>query len=1009
MSSSKIYRDDVVQKALKEVLIHFLNEDPSININKLVTYVNKHESDIVELQPKDYYKYGKISSMLDGIFLKLNVQDILDFKDEEIDITINGVIPIIFNEDTQETRWYDIYVRIIIPKLFVSGQGHKAPVILTATEDSYELIKEYVARLVSYNGDLYIQIQLPYVTQEVDEAQDLDLTVYSLNDKITIEVPEDPQALIVEFECQKHFIGSVPNHDPIINADKLVRSDVIRNAVVTDTKNISSILPISTPQDLLLVKEVYPENPTLPPDQQPIPDSATLAIKYNDSIIWTKDYPLNAIVNESDITLVPIEGYTLEGIYDKPESEPSRTKVTFPVTLDQTKVFYATYTKTRMKTFTADPTVFKVKSINHPTYYFESLDEFMQNRDNILAEHNNDLSDVVLEFSDNVESLSHMFEGTSLEGFPRWIYCKNLKDASYMFAYLKSPVTKFNNELCESILANKNIKDFSYMFSGIVLAKPTEIKVVPSLAKLDDAFKTVSITNKVDLPPESTGINTSRITIYLNNEVKYNFMVEKGHIIDPCDYLEDLHEGLYVDQDLKYRVNRPFRINMDIELYIKPLDLNDNHIIQIHSLNDIDKINSLVEKEKGDLSKYTILFFNTDTYKYPTVVRLISIVNRDIRVLPHAIKVVDSTLDTVLNIRFFTNKDVIIPETFFSLCSKVKLISPIVSKQTSENDGLHDILTQEHTKYLYNLETLYGFIELENLDYFYPETYEKSIPLKYDQTLLYPLDNLVKINHIIVNDNTKEITKDIFKMNSKLKYIGHIFIKDLNLLNIPLLTIPQSVETMNNTFSYCKNVKTVANYWDTYPNIKAEDVFKEVKHADNSHIIPVNWGAYQNKIVTLTFDSNGGNLIFEGSLIGKLNIDKRLEDLESFTIPLITSGWANYDLLGFQPEKEYSDYVRMMKPNNTYGLSYYHNLYAFFGHEVLIEYYHKDGTTPFKTDTFYYIENRTKDNPYEIIGFNDNQEVKIEGINETFYEGSYVNLYEYKSLYNKRKLIIREI
>ena len=1007
--SSRIYNDQVVQEVLKEVLIHFYNEDPSINITELKQYIDKHENDIVGLQPKEYTKHGKIPSLLDGIFIKLNIQDKLDFIDEEIEITINGVIPIIYNEETQETRYYDIYTRMVIPKLFVNGQGHKAPVIITSTEDSFELIKEYVGQLVTYNGDYYINIKLPYATEEVDEAQDLDLTVYSLNDKITLETPEDPKAVIVDFECIKHFFGSVPNHDPIIDADKLVRSDIIRNAVVTDTKNIGNILPNSIPSDLLLVKEVYPENPTLPPDQQPIPDSATLAIKYNDSIIWTKDYTLNAIVNESDIVLTPIQGFTLEGLYDKPESDPTRVKVTFPITMNETKVLYATFTNTRIRSFTSDPTVFKVKSINHNTESFSSLDEFMQKREELLAKYNNDLSTVVLEFSDNVESLSHMFDSTSLEGFPRWIYCKNLKDVSYMFANLKSPVTKFNNELCESILSNTNIEDFSYMFANIILAEPTKINVVPSSAKLEATFKTTSIINKLDLPSESTGMKTHKVVIYLNNNAIYNFMVESGCLVDPCDYLEDLDEGLYIDKDLKYRINRPFRVNMDIELYIKSIDINDPYVVSIHSLDEISKIKDISIKENGDLSKYTILFFNTDTYNYSTVFKIVPILDRTITSLPHAVKIVNSSMSDVFNIRFFTNKNVAVPETFLSMCSNARIMAPFISKEPSDRD--YTILTKEHTKYLYNVETLYGFVFLEGLDYFEPKTYLESKPIKYSGDILYPLDNLTKITSIVINDNSDYVRDDLFKCNHKLKYIGGVFDRDVNLKAIPELTIPQSVESMENTFRCCINAESIYHYWDKYPNIKVNNVFKGILNSNDSNYIPVKWGGYQNQLVTLRFKSNGGNLIYDGSLKTEVTIDKYVRDLKNYKIPMFKSGWANFELLGFQINNEYSNYTIMYKPNEIYDLTDTDNtLYAFYGHKVRVEYFRKEDNVPYKVKSFYYIENRTKDNTYEINGFDyEDTECKIDGIDEIFHDGDYINIYKYPQLKDKRTIIINEI
>lgn len=985
---SRVYKDDVVQKLINEVLIHFTNTDPAISILDIKLLQDKLGKDLEALKPKEYTKVSKIASLMNGIFIKLNVQNILDFKDEEIKLTINGVIPIIYNEDTQETRYYDIYTKMVIPKLFVSGQGHKAPVIIASTEDAYELFKYYIGTLVTYNGDLYINIKFPYVTEVVDEAQDLDLTLYSLNDKITLEDPEDPKAIIVEFENEQHFVGSVPNHDPIVDADKLVRSDILRYAVVTDTKNIAEVLKNSTPQDLLLVKEVYNENPTLPPDQQPVPDFTSLVIKYNNSVIWTKDYTLNAVVNRNDITLTEIAGFTLAGIYDKPESDPSKQLVNFPVTMNETKVFYAVYTKntrTRGKA-TSFRRVRRSEPINHE--YFESKDEFMQKRSEFLIEHNYDLSNITLVFGDTVTDLSNLFKGQPLVGLPKWIIAPNVENLSGLFADIPTQVSKFNVHLIQSILNKtngfENVTNISYLLNNINLISKIEVQ----LADIDNtymALHTESITNVENLPAQSTGLKVYSITLIKDTKPSKVINLLENSIFDPCVFIDELDEGLYIDLDFDYRVNNKFKVTQDVTFYIKSLESFNKKIYYIDSDESAD---SLIKKTDGDLSNY-ILIVNC----------VKPIVINNVTKLPYAVKHTESKIWLVT----FKSKesDIEIPKTFFTLSSNIVNIHTVLSKPS----GIvtKPILTYEHTKYLYNVRVLYNIIEL--ISPVYKPNYAES----YAYNILSSMKELEAVDSIIKNSNVINIDDRLFEHNPKLSYIGTMELNNLNLEDIPLFKFVSNVEKMDNTFNGCINAKRIPKYWEVYPNIKPVDVFKNIVKSPEAKFIPVSWGGYQNAIINFNISANGGNLVYNGELKTNINFDIRREELKTYKIPDITSGWANYNLLGFIDKPEYKNNDLIMKPNMKYNLYDINQIYAIFGHEVRIEYVNEFENVPVFVDKFNYIENVIEYNTILLQSTHSEcNSLYIEALNLEVENGTEFDIYNYPELKNIKTLIIHE-
>lgn len=985
---SKVYSDNTIQKLMNEILIHFSNVDPSISLLDLKLILEKHTSDLEALKPKDYTKKSKIASLMNGIFIKLNVQNILDFTDEEIELTINGVIPIIYNEDTQETRYYDIYSRIVIPKLFVSGQGHKAPVIITSTEDTYELFKYYIGSLVTYNGDLYINIKFPYVTEKVDEAQDLDLTMYSLNDKLTLEEPEDPKATITEFENTQHFFGSVPNHDPIVDADKLVRSDILRYAVVTDTKNIGEVLKKSTPQDLLLVKEVYNENPTLPPDQQPTPDFASLVIKYNDSIIWTKDYALNSVVNRNDIVLTEINGFTLQGIYDKPESDPNKQPVNFPVTMNETKVFYAVYTK-NTRHIERNVSFRRVRrSTPSNTEYFESKDEFMQKRSEFLIKHNYDLSNITLVFGDTVTDLSNLFKGQPLIGLPKWITAPNVENLSGLFADIPTQVSKFNLHLIHSILNKtngfENVKNISYLLNNINLISKVELY----LADIENtymALHTESVINVENLPAQTTGLKIYSITLVKDDKPAKIINLLENAVFDPSIFLNELDEGLYIDPNLEYRANNKFKVTQDVTLYIKSLkSLNK----QIYYIDSEVSVNDLIKKTNGNLSDYILIVRGNTPIVATNVIKL-----------PYAVKHTNSRIWLIT----FKSKesDIEIPKTFFTLSSNITNIRTVLSKPSGV--VTKPILTYEHTKYLYNVQVLYNIIKLVD------PIYKPNCAESYSYNILSSMKELEAIDTIIQNSNVMNIDDRLFEHNPKLEFVGCMELNNLNLEDIPLFKFVSNVNKMDSTFNGCINVRRIPKYWEIYPNIKPLNVFKNIVKSPEAKFIPVSWGGYQNAIINFTISANGGNLVYNGELKSNIKFDIRREELKTYRIPDIKSGWANYNLLGFIDKPEYKNNDLIMKPNMKYNLYDINQIYAIFGHEIRIEYVNEHENVPVFVDKFNYIENSLDHNTIVLQSTHSEcTKLYIEALNKEVDNGTEFDIYNYPELKNIKTLIVHE-
>ena len=598
--SSKVYHETLLPKILSNLLVHFLESNPTIDPLKMEQNINILKEKVAELTPKDYNRLGKIQSMKDGLFLKLNVTDKVNFIDKDIKIYFNGVITILQDGDT--TRHYDIYSEIIIPQTFINQQGRKAPVVITCTEDTYMLFKAFTTRIVTYNGEYYIQLQFPYVSDQVDEAQDIDIRVYVENNQLTLDLPEDPSAVSVEASCKEIPFGATPNHDPITDADKIVRSDIIRYLTISDTDHIVEDLQKTDPQHLIFRKENYPTDPTLPPDQQPTPNMTTLTVKYNDSIIWTRDYELNSVVNDGDIVLSSLEGYTLEGIYDKPLTDGTKQKIIYPITMDQSKVFYANYVVATLRASRSTLVISDESSMNLPLepdfYEFYTKDEFLQAFSDLSKKNNLDLGHIT--FSLHFSDFSYLFKGIYLQSFPKIIVNSNYLDCTNM---------------CEDMILfdSTNFKDF--------------IDQIQSLDNViyDDTFRHLKLYND----SKYAGILKNPIRITFKN--KYNELIKsvihnKTEVLNLCSYIpHEKYESTYLDMELTQPIAKPIQLSAfhpdELIFYLKEYD---NTPLIIKNSNDLAALqNNLLDKSYPIEDKVLIFSpefkqpFKLKTYRLP--------------------------------------------------------------------------------------------------------------------------------------------------------------------------------------------------------------------------------------------------------------------------------------------------------------------------------------------------------------------------------------------------------
>lgn len=189
-------------------------------------------------------------------------------------------------------------------------------------------------------------------------------------------------------------------------------------------------------------------------------------------------------------------------------------------------------------------------------YYFETIEDFNNRRDQIIAENNNDLSQKTFGFGDSVVSIDYLFSSTNLIDTPKIIFGKNIVSASYCFSNCRSlkivrenvfncciKITDFSHcfENCESLttlyddLFSNNTKatNFSHCFENC-----TSLKSIPTYYLFS---RNVNATNF------SYCFRKTSINNYLNNEIFINNKnaIDFSYCFENCALLESVSIDLF--------------------------------------------------------------------------------------------------------------------------------------------------------------------------------------------------------------------------------------------------------------------------------------------------------------------------------------------------------------------------------------------------------------------------------------------------------------------------------
>ena len=258
----------------------------------------------------------------------------------------------------EEGKPRTFYMQFILPPYFnvaydSNGVGYIKPVGVISTPDTRLLIPELeigVCTTSSSVNCIYVKIPESYMTQYMVDGLGgtmnarINTTATINNMSMDIGTIEDFGNATTVFKTI-FTNGSTPYFDGIENADKVIRSksgDTKFIEVVTQDDFDNLRLNSQTSSDTLYhVIEEYEEDPTIPPEQDPVPNRALLSVKYGDSIIWSNDYTQYDTVTASDINLEKITGYSFNGFYT---DETLNTPATFPLTMSASLTLFAKYT-----------------------------------------------------------------------------------------------------------------------------------------------------------------------------------------------------------------------------------------------------------------------------------------------------------------------------------------------------------------------------------------------------------------------------------------------------------------------------------------------------------------------------------------------------------------------------------------------------------------------------------------------------------------------------------------
>ena len=258
----------------------------------------------------------------------------------------------------EEGKPRTFYMQFILPPYFnvaynSDGVGYIKPVGVISTPDTRLLIPELrvgVCTTSSSVNCIFVKIPDSYMTQYMVDGLGgtmnarISTSATINNMSMDIGTIDDFGNATIVFE-RLFTNGSTPYFDGIENADKVIRSksgDTKFIEVVTQDDFDNLRLNSQTSSDTLYhVIEEYEEDPTIPPEQDPVPNRALLSVKYGDSIIWSNDYTQYDTVTASDINLEKITGYSFNGFYT---DETLNTPATFPLTMSASLTLYAKYT-----------------------------------------------------------------------------------------------------------------------------------------------------------------------------------------------------------------------------------------------------------------------------------------------------------------------------------------------------------------------------------------------------------------------------------------------------------------------------------------------------------------------------------------------------------------------------------------------------------------------------------------------------------------------------------------
>lgn len=754
-NKSRVYRDHVIQKQFKDILAPLMaHRNTAKDSSYYNFFIDRLIEETIKLQPKVLRKTKSIQSMVEGLWIKTNfpASPSISFKEANTYIEIKGTA-------NYNNRTYSLFTQIVFPLEFQYKQGKLLPVCTFASKDTKELLKSFVVALIKINGVYYIKIELPHVNESIDAGQNAYYEVYSENEGFELETPIGAQELI--FKSGEILFGAVADHDAVPETDKLVRSDTIRWLVVIEQDKYDDMVKkgLTKSDELYHVKEEYIENPTLPPTEQPRPNRVSLAVKFNDAYIWTKDYDINTQVPSSDITLPPILGYKFKEFRTKPLGHDGSAIVTFPLLLDETKVIYAIYNEvvqlkgivwenstqlltenvqsgddwdprpripTRKNYYTKYYTDNKLTNkANFPIlvldknveiftkwkkgFYFESKEEFYDKIDSIIDENNGNLSDFEFEFSDDVDVLDYLFYKKPITHTPKIITSKakscigTFQECTQLIyvsdtVYGNCPNLKnFTDSFKDDIKISNNVPDLWNRY--------TEQDVIGT-----DCFKNcINTPNRPDIPVSWGGVvwHDIRVLNYQDNSVVKTLKIESGTTYDFMTISETYDStgvwgAFFEDRQRTRRIYDPIPIRSNRDYYTEWCKF-DYYFTSLADFNS--KIQTIVQNNNGDLSNLGLGFA-------PNVNRIVgnSMNIIGLNKLPkHIWCNINSTNKTgEFGLNWISDTIDTVPSTYFYFMTRMKKINGMVTTKYVNGRGiLYPAELLKHQKHLNTITNLY--------------------------------------------------------------------------------------------------------------------------------------------------------------------------------------------------------------------------------------------------------------------------------------------------------------